>query len=287
MSKLRAKPPEESESRLKMLLFGPPGSGKTTAAIQMPRPCIIDCERGSVHYKDLIDKAGGAVLQTRSVSEIIEEIHRLITEKHPYQTLVIDPVTTAYNELLEGCEKRVGTDFGRHYGAAGKSMKRLMNLILSLDMNVIMTSHAKNEYGEGLKVIGQTFDAWKSLPYMFDLVIRLNLVTRTNREAEVVKTRLSQFPSGDRFAWSYEAIAERYGVDIMERDAKPVELATAEHVDVFSDLLAKLTESEIERLGIKKALRGVDDVADLEDARIVNGILLIEAYLKNGKKKGM
>ena len=44
---LKAKKPEVVEKRLKMFLFGPPGSRKTTSAIQFPKAVLIDLEKGS------------------------------------------------------------------------------------------------------------------------------------------------------------------------------------------------------------------------------------------------
>ncbi len=40
-------------------------------------------------------------------------------------------------------------------------------------MNVVITAHAKKEYGQNLQIIGQTFDGWKQLDYWFDLVVEL------------------------------------------------------------------------------------------------------------------
>ena len=147
---LRARKPEAVTKRLKLFMFGPAGVGKTTAAIQFPNSYIIDCERGTENYDKLITDSGSAVFQTTDMHEVIAEVKSLLTEKHDYRTLVIDPITTIYNDLLEKCEAQVGTDFGRHYGAANKTMKRLANLIMALDMNVVVTAHAKTEYGENL-----------------------------------------------------------------------------------------------------------------------------------------
>ena len=154
---LRAKKPEAVTKRLKLFMFGPAGVGKTTAAIQFPRPYIIDCERGTENYDKTITAAGGAVYQTTDIHEVIAEVKALLTEAHEFRTLVIDPITTVYNDLLEKCEAKVGSDFGRHYGAANKEMKRLANLIMALDMNVVITAHAKAEYGDNLKKLGYTF----------------------------------------------------------------------------------------------------------------------------------
>ena len=136
---LRAKKPEAVTKRLKLFMYGPAGVGKTTAAIQFPNSYIIDCEKGAENYDKLITASSSVVFQTTDIHEVIHEVKALLTEKHDYRTLVIDPVTTIYNDLLEKCEHQVGSDFGRHYAAANKTMKRLSNLIMALDMNVVVT----------------------------------------------------------------------------------------------------------------------------------------------------
>jgi len=234
---LRARKPEAVTKRLKLFMFGPAGVGKTTAAIQFPNSYIIDCERGSENYDKLITESGSAVFQTTDIQEVIAEVKSLLTEKHNYRTLVIDPITTVYNDLLDKCELQVGSDFGRHYGAANKQMKRLSNLIMSLDMNVVITAHAKPEYGQNLAKIGYTFDGWKQLDYWFDLVVELGKKGK-KRFAKVVKTRLESFPDEDVFEWSYDAIKRRYDVNVLEKEAAQVKLAAPEQVREIKDLLS-------------------------------------------------
>src|SRR5205823_6505100 len=83
-----------------------------------------DCERGTENYDKLVTDSGSVVFQTTDIQEVIAEVKSLLTEKHDYRTLVIDPITTIYNDLLDKCEMQVGSDFGRHYGAANKTIKR-------------------------------------------------------------------------------------------------------------------------------------------------------------------
>ena len=234
---LRARKPEAVTKRLKLFMFGPAGVGKTTAAIQFPNSYIIDAERGTENYDKLITASGSAVFQTNDMNEVLAEVKALLTEKHEYRTLVIDPITTLYNDLLEKCEQKVGTDFGRHYGEANKTMKRLANLIMALDMNVVMTAHAKKEYGQNLSVLGQTFDGWKQLDYWFDLVVELGKKGK-KRFAKVVKTRLESFPDEDVFEWGYDSIKRRYDVNMLEKEATVVKLATPEQVREIKDLLS-------------------------------------------------
>ncbi len=249
---LRAKKPESVKKRLKLFMYGPAGVGKTTAAIQFPNAYIIDCERGTDQYDKKISASGGVVYQTSDMSEIVAEVKSLLTEKHPYRTLVIDPITTAYNDLLEKCELRVGSEFGRHFGEANKQMKRLANLIMALDMNVVLTAHAKTEYGDKLQKLGFTFDGWKQLDYWFDLVIELSREKKKSgkRFAEVIKSRLEKaFPDRDVFDWSYAEIQKRYDIEELERDTQVLELASPKQVADLKKLLelVKLPDGTTEK----------------------------------------
>lgn len=234
---LRAKKPEAVVKRLKLFMFGPAGVGKTTAAIQFPNCYIIDCEKGTENYDKLITASGSVVFQTTDIYEVIAEVKGLLTEKHDFRTLVIDPITPLYNDLLDKCEQQVGADFGRHYGAANKVMKRLANLIMQLDMNVVITAHAKAEYGQNFAKIGYTFDGWKQLDYWFDLVVELGKKHK-KRFAKVVKTRLEPFPDEDVFEWSYDAIRKRYDAHMLEKEAQQMKLASPEQIREIKELLS-------------------------------------------------
>jgi hypothetical protein len=260
---LRAKKPESVAKRLKLFMYGPAGVGKTTAAIQFPNSYIIDCEKGAENYDKLITASNSVVYQTTDIHEVISEVKSLLTEKHDYRTLVIDPITTIYNDLLEKCEHQVGSDFGRHYAAANKTMKRLSNLIMALDMNVVVTAHAKKEYGQNLAVLGQTFDGWRQLDYWFDLVVELGKGKKDKRRfAKVVKTRLEQFPDEDMFEWSYDAIKKRCDVGQLEREAHAIKLATPEQVAEIHALLSivRLPDGTVDKWFAKA---GVDTWEDM------------------------
>src|SRR5439155_24619732 len=103
---LRARKPEAVQKRLKLFMFGPATVGKTHAAIQFPNSYVIACERGSENYDKLIASSNSVVYQTTDVHDVIAEVKSLLTEKHEFRTLVIDPITPIYNDLLEKCEAR-------------------------------------------------------------------------------------------------------------------------------------------------------------------------------------
>ncbi len=247
---LKAKKPAMIESRLKALFYGNAGVGKTMAAIQFPKPYIIDTE-GSTNkpqYVAAIDRVDGAVLMTVDFDEMVNEVKELLTTQHDYKTLIIDSLTLLYNDLLDKAERKVGTDFGRHYGEANKRMKQLLNLLFRLDMNVIITAHSKNEYGQNLAILGQTFDCYKKLDYLFDLVFEIQKRGK-DRVGLVRKSRIETFPDTEHFPFSYDEIAQRYGRNVLERDAVAQELADETQVKEIMRLieLMKVPEETYEK----------------------------------------
>lgn len=254
---LRGVKPKAIEKRLKALFFGVAGVGKTTAAIQFPRPYLIDTERGAENdqYVKLLESAGGAYFSTADFDDMLAEVTSLMTEPHDYRTLIIDPLTVVYNDLLEKSAKSLATKedpegmaFGRHKAKADRRVKHLLNLLLRLDMNVIITSHAKVVWGDGMKNLGNTFDCYAKLDYLFDLVFEIQKRGQ-DRVGIVRKTRVESFAEGETFPFSYDAIAEKYGRDILERKAKVEALATDEQVETLQRLseLLKVPAETIEK----------------------------------------
>lgn len=259
MSRLKARPPEAIRKRLKALLFGPAGAGKTTLALQFPRPYYIDTERGAENeeYVNRLTEAGGVYLSTCDPWEIVEELRALIEEKHDYQTLVIDPITTVWDALLDHYAAEVGTEFSRHKGPAKRIFKQIVRLIYRLDMNVVLISHAKPNWvrttdakgKDSVAQEGMTFDGPDGSDYIMDLVFEFQRRGK-GRVVKVVKTRMgSAFPEGETFPADYAEFASRYGSDVLEAKAKPQELATADQVKELEYLAGKLKvpESTIEK----------------------------------------
>lgn len=236
---LRGVTPEAIQKRLKMLLYGVAGIGKTTTALGMPRPYLIDTEKGAENdqYVEALKKAGGAYFFTNRFDDMCTEIKALLSEKHPYRTLIIDPFTTVFNDLVDSSAEKVGTEWGVHYREANKESKHLMNLLTRLDMNVVLTCHSKNEYGTDMKVLGQTFDGYKKLDYLFDLVLELQRRGRNDRVAVVKKTRIAGFGETDVFPVGYDEIATRYGRETLEKEAVAQALATTEQIERIKDLI--------------------------------------------------
>lgn len=265
---LRGVKPSGLDKRLKALFFGKSGVGKTTAAIQFPSPYIIDTERGAENsqYAKLIEGQGGAIYQTTDFDDLIAEVKALMSENHPYKTLVIDPLSTIYNDLLdkfsEAMKKNGQRDgFAKHYQEAGKCMKRLLMLLYKLDMNVIITAHAKKEYGDGMVVLGQTFDCFKGIDYAFDLAIEVKKQGK-NRVGQVVKSRIETFEEGESFPFSYDEMAKRYGRNVIEKDTISRPIATKIQVEEIFYLLEmmQITDNVIVKVLEKAQVDRIEDM---------------------------
>lgn len=273
---LRAMKPEEKQKRLKIFVYGMAGIGKTTAAIQFPQAVIIDTERGTDAYAKSIIKAGSVVFQSSVFDEAAKEVKELLTTKHGYRTLIIDPVTQLYNSVQEKwtkiferhskTEKEAEVqDFGMRYWSKVKSeFKSFQRMLMSIDMNLIITAHQKDMYGNGMQKIGVTFDSMKGDDYLFDYVFHLQK-KGDKRIATTIKERAEpneqKFP--EEFEWSYENFCKFYGSEIIQKESRPLTLATEEQIAEIQKFveLVKIDEETINKW-LTKA--NVDNWAEMQ-----------------------
>lgn len=270
-SALKAKPPAEVKpGHSKLMVFGRSGVGKTWFALSFPNPYYIDTEGGAdlSHYMQRLTESGGAYLGPTDGSNDFETLHdqikALATEEHQYKTLVIDSISKIYQTAIATEQERLGTKdaFGASKKPAVSNMRRLINWIDRLDMNVVFIAHEAPEWGvvnEERKEIGKMPDVWDKLIYELDLTLRIEQHSRSLITATVFKTRLTGFPAGERFDLlkgaedvGYANFAARYGKDYIEATPQPIKLAAKKDVDEFLRLAALINLSEETREKIKE-----------------------------------
>lgn len=277
-SRLKARAPESVKAgKIKAVLFGSSGVGKTTLAISFPAPYYFDVEGGAKgpQYRKLLADAGGVYMGpedgTLSFDTLIDQMQALATEKHPYKTLIVDSLTKLYQNTIAAEAERLGDKdaFGASKKPAVAAMRRLVLWASRLDMNIWFVCHEATEWGmvNGQRAeIGKIPDCWDKLIYELDLSIGCSK-RGPQRMATVKKSRLLAYPDGEAFPLDYAEFIARHGRETLEGECGVTTLATPEQVGEVSKLLTLTTVSETEiAKGFAKA--GVEAWAEMTGEQI-------------------
>lgn len=282
---LKAKKPEILTTRKpKFMLSGKSGVGKTMFALDFPSVYYIDVEGGAMEpqYQNKLLKNGGVYMGKAEGSQdfktVINEIRSLMTEKHPYKTLVIDSFTKLYLMEAAIAEEKSGSDFGKDKKQANIPTRQLMRWMDKLDMTVILICHQKDKWErKGTEIIcsGTTFDGYEKLEYDLDLWIEIGK-KNLNRFFTIKKSRLEKFIEGDCHDLSYSVFSKLYGQEAIESEAKPFEVAKPDQIAKLNTLLSviKVDEDFMSKL-LKKA--DADSVEELTEDQIVKTITFLES----------
>lgn len=291
MSKLKAKAPELTKpGKIKGLLFGASGAGKTWFSLTFPKPYYIDTEGGAdlKHYQKRLADSGGVYMGQEDgslvFSEVLDQVKALATEKHDYHTLIIDSITKLYQVCIADEAEKLGEKdaFGASKKPAIANMRRLVAWIQKLDMNVWFIAHEMTEWGLDAKgnraELGKIADVWDKLIYELDLTVRV-IKQGPDRIGIVTKSRLEGFPDAARFTLSYPEFAGHYSKDAIEAPVVPLSLATKEQVAEVKRLLetVRVSDDDIAKWHSKAGADAFEDYSSEHIEKAIN-------YLK-GKVK--
>ena len=291
-TKLKAVPPDlKNPGHIKCMLFGRSGAGKTWLALNFPNAFYIDSEGGAKlsHYQAKLMASNGVYFGPQNGSNdldnINEQIAALATETHPYKTLIIDSITKPWLTAITNEQERLGDKdaFGASKKPAVAKIRRLINWIGRLDMNVFLIAHEVSEWGMvggERKEIGKAPDAYDKIIYELDLTLQIRAHSATRRDAVVFKSRLTGFPQNDIIVLQdgedrgYEAIAERYGKDFIEAKSSPIKIATPEQVERIKTLFQamNLTDEQIAKGLAKNNAETIEELSETDAKTIIEGI---------------
>jgi|PlaIllAssembly_1097288.scaffolds.fasta_scaffold00011_3 hypothetical protein len=140
---------------VRLVLYGPPGIGKSTFAASAPAPIFIGAEKGTAQ----LDVERFA--QPETWLDVLDAITELGTQQHGYQSLVIDtldwiePLIHAYviNEENKSSNNKVtnidavGQGYGRGYALALTQWRKLITYLERLSdlkkMNLLLLAHSQ------------------------------------------------------------------------------------------------------------------------------------------------
>ncbi len=270
------------DKRLKLFTWGHSGVGKTTLALQFPKPVVIDLEGGTDLYGESFEFD---VLRASTADEVMGAVNWLLTHRHAYRTLAIDPVSVYWDALqrkwseifLRRNKGSKGYKFEfydlqpRDWMTIKSEFKDLVRKLIALDMNVIVTAREKVQYADGgfMKAIGETFDGEKSLPYLFDTIVRLYRDKEGRFLGECLKDRSNKLPLGE-FECSYSRFEELFGKEMLARKARPIALATDEQKLQMREHIARfgMTPKQVARRLAAYGAGSIDEISE-EDALII------------------
>lgn len=217
---------KEQSKRLRVYMYGESGAGKTIAALNFPKPAVIDTEKGTRHYGGDFDFD---VIHSAKFSDVLEAIEHIKNNPGEYLTLVVDSFSDIWDKMKTDLElhlrKKKGdpnyTLSGLDYGPLKDNIKMMMRKLNQLDINVVLTARGKNKYSnEGddfMKKIGTKPEGPSYLPHMMDVFIEIEKdIDSGARTANVKKDRTNTLPP--HFPFSYQKMVEHFGIDDLERE---------------------------------------------------------------------
>ena len=147
-----------SERPVIIVLYGTPGTGKTSIANTSEEPLLIDTDRGSSRASNRVD--------TLVVSKW-EEVVEAMPDMKSYKTIICDTARSISEDFLEDYvvakNYKLKTNALKRYGEMGSEFKSFVNYLRSNNSDIIFVCHDK-ELTEGDVVrhcpdgMGQTKD---------------------------------------------------------------------------------------------------------------------------------
>jgi len=218
----------DEDKRLKLFLFGPSGVGKTITTLYFPNIALIDLDGGTDHYAKHFEFKR---LKTSDIDTIYQAVDELINDPGEIRTFVLDSMTRFYDLLQDKHLRRLRVKKGNpnytlqpaDYKVIKSDLKMLINKLIALDMNVVITAQSKPEYdssgGEFMKIVGQTSDSPKEVPYLMDTVLELQVAPDgESRIAKTIKDRTNTLPR--TFEFTYDQMVSYFDMDKLKRKAK-------------------------------------------------------------------
>jgi len=136
--------------KLKVLVYGGSGTGKTTFASTFPKPFYFDFDGGmlsvrgkDIEYETYVDKSMLRPDAYERFNTKLEELHAMTSL--PYQTVVLDSITTMQEAVLRSIQSTNRT-LGKQttlqeWGMLVGKMEDILYRINSLNVNIVAIAH--------------------------------------------------------------------------------------------------------------------------------------------------
>jgi hypothetical protein len=137
----------KATERPRVLIYGPPGLGKTTLAAEWPAPVFLQAEDGTPAGLELASFG-----KLRNYDELMDCVEVLYEEKHDRQTVVLDsldraePMVWAKLCALRGWDSIEAPGYGKGYAEADALWRAIIDGLNALryerGMNIVYIAHS-------------------------------------------------------------------------------------------------------------------------------------------------
>jgi hypothetical protein len=175
--------------RLKILIFGDSGLGKTEFASTAPNPGVVAIETGHGQGLLTVAEKGLNYVTPANYAELEEGLLKTFEDK---ETIVLDSLTAATKTFIkdralqiprmkgESDKRKIGIPELDDYGSMGELTRRLMSKLLVRQKHIIVTALSKYKQPDPETGVGQAMtgpdlpgEMFTAAPGMFDVVLRL------------------------------------------------------------------------------------------------------------------
>jgi phage nucleotide-binding protein len=153
-------PVEDKHSKLKVLIYGDPGTGKTVLAAGAPAPLLIDVEGGSLSLRNHSELSTVEVMRYVNVKQLELFASAASQSDSPfdkYESIIIDTFSELQKRDLDDIVKAAARKdpsrdpnipIGPDYNKNTEHLRQIAAAFRDLDKHLIVICHAKEEKDE-------------------------------------------------------------------------------------------------------------------------------------------
>lgn len=245
-----AKKAELGDAKLKILIWGDPGAGKSRFALSSPSPLVIDTENSTALYAKEFDFMLAEVDRANPViSNYVNLTTTILKEfqdgEYPdIKTLVVDNITDVLDGLekvlMKGYEEKVlktrsisdlnKLELSKWYSYRKEYSRLFLDNLKANPTHVVFTGRSRLEWKQGqggMQPSGNTiFDGLEIVESLMDVIIHLKKEKQGDVKAIVKKSRLADLPDVlpitdfSTITNAIQGIYEKYDVEVKEEKAE-------------------------------------------------------------------